>query len=766
MPTPKFESVAINSHSVQFSTLLCTLMSMKLELLQNNDGNHAQPASRAKKVFYYATLSTQDHTKYYINMITLDKSPVDIIQDLNSFFTPNCTEDVELTLRTAVACFARLFLHLKNHATKGNLFTTTISPVTDYSIVDIITLLSYLNGGNHSFVSHQSWLRNKSRVQATVRFDELTPSIPVLSPLQLNHQSTIEIMPFRELRLEHFAQEYFELLEGLNDMKQQIQQETQEMKQLKGSYPLFYYAGIQDKSTVARPELYLMLSHLPPSQLLASMRSMNKPSAETQNIIRFATTFAAAQSSTESILDQHGILDSVKANQTTTKKQQALKLLHEPFSTLYSTESIQKLKFDYDSISYLSQPPTLELDKTSIKILYSTYSIHSTTSYIDIIQKVHNIIKHIQHATTQRTSPHNELQTYHYLGISQECDNTFHLILLQSTVPPKQMLKNIGNISTATLEERSILSCAQFLLSINKAMLPIDHTASQTTVTSGQDLMEVLSLLNDEPIPAPYSTASIEHLIAQNESYNELFPILPPNIPSELHLEHRSYITRVNWSLRTHNIGHFTFTSILTTLSFFVRYIDDSAKNCNGYLPSEPFFHYPFIAKNAQNALYINTLVSHKKPSEVLLIRKKALDTLIPEEQGIRVLATVLLQTRTAMSHGEHLHQIQKVRRHSQSNFMMILEVLNDPTKRKILYPEQLIATKLISPSREVDIISLSQIMHRIPYIPPHRHYANYLETFKPSQTSTLSSPRPHRKRITLPPYSELLHSKKIKTHE
>ena len=738
MPTPikitTFKSITnLYDAPLHCSTLIDALNSIQTHLRTTSSDTDTPLHAQGQKLFYYAALTTQNYATYDIIIIALSTPPSQLAPDINNILKLHkaTATDVDAKVRVSIACFARLGLQSMEAATASKEYPTYATLTANHSFHKTLDLLEHLNQENLSPIKNKPWLQDAhKRSLGQITLGELMYYIPTFSPLDLPHRETIQLKIYRELYSNYYYVEYFQYLSALNQMILDIQAHNPELQGSTRYYGLYHYAAIQEPlKKSSHPYISLMLSRKSPKQLSTQIESTSVCSTEVQSILRFSTAFTKAQSLMQACFTTHGVDYSLPTTPS------ALALLDHSPKILFSSKEMQKLQNHFESISCMPTKQALGCKSTFIQKLHWSNSISRRSRCASILSQVHTLMKYVQLAITQRKALEHHPKIYFYLGLSQESTDTFHLLLIVSTKTPTQLIAQEDNLSGLSLEEQSILNFAPLLLDIEQKSLRITCPGQPHR----PNLLETLNRLNQDPPHPMYHETGLNRLKDYN---NSDLPRVEINIPvlSDLHIEHRNFITKIKLLQTAYGIKQLTYRNLLLQLLSLASQLSYESPRSLDVDTDPNFYYYPCLAKNTQNDIYVLIAISHKKPKEILgMLEKEKVDhtTLSKELQGIASFNTVFTQAHKAAMEGGPFLTVQDNQVISAKEQMKILNVLNDALNQAIRLEKEL--EKIDSDKsqkKNTDVsLSLEAVEHLIPFIPLNRHYKNYLENTQATAT-------------------------------
>ena len=742
MPGNDIKSTVIEHNAVHHCRLIHDLLIFKESIKAQRATT--EPSTETQNQFYYAALSTQDYHTYIISVVILTLPPSEIWQDVNNIPTLQKDQNIYAKVRTAIACFVRLFIQSKTFAEKRESQPTEIDIISSHSEQDILPVLQYLNGDTSSIRPHWAELAKSGMypLHGQTALNALPPYIPLLSPLQLTFKNTISLdyCTLAPLKSEQIT--YLELLLGISFFRLDHQTAIQRaLKEFKGNYGLYCYPALASLNTVAFDhKIYFMLSHITPMEILSCMHNTDDMNAELNKelapIIRFVTRFVEAKTAMKAALTHHHIENSIDIQHPYTETSKALQLLNSPLEETCTDENREKLAFAYNSIAYIPSALDFTDKTTTVKILYSP-SIHYNDYLVYFLSNINEIRRYVQYVIRLQQTKQNWPSCYYYLGISQESPSTFHLLLMVSQKSPQELYVNRAKIVNLSPEEQNALNFAKLLNRLEEVALR--NTCTQSELNQGEDVLptqlkDTLNVLHTHQPHRVYTYDAIERL----HDYEPLHKInITPHALSELDLANKSFITPIESFTSSFNIKAFSYSSLLYELNTMILRIASLAKSPENYPVYYHFYYYPCLAKKAQDVLYLHIAISHKSPEEVATMLDQKLEQLSKEEQGIKLCANIFFLAQKAFTLGNRFCPAVS----SKEELMTFLSLLNDKSKQTILDDMK----NLPHYAERVNDapFELSPMADSIPFISINRLNASDFQTDH-SALGTLSRKRPH----------------------
>ena len=704
MKINKVERVVIDTHILHHSLLLSSLLSFKKQLRVNAATN--PPSAEAQKQFYYAAISTQDFSTYYISVVRLPHKPSEIWQDINNISEIKKKQDLLSQLRVAAACFARLLIQSRTIAEEGNLRPTDINMTKEHSYEDIMSVLQYLNENNSSIPPYRPCVTEFEQYQGHTQLNKLLHYIPVLSPLQLTHKMTMQVGFYESYRQISEQITYIELLKALDHLRERFLTPFQKKShEYRGNYSLHLYPALESSDTTDTCHtVKLLLSHVAPMEILSSLDNTDDLNANIKSIIRFVKRFVTTKAALKDSLTPYTTENLIGNIDQHTELSKALRFFIDAPKEQHQPKAIEDLRLAYNASAYMVSDADFIQQSSIVKVLFS-YSIHSKISVVEFLNNINSIHKNVQFAINSYQS-----QYYYYVGISQEYDNLFHLLLVASNKSTEALCQTQEVTDSLSPVEQNVIHAAYIIQQVEikaRQLLKLPSCTSTRFIDS-------LNVLNTSDPDKIYCSDSISFL---EENYFAKFIQISPLTLSELDLEKKAFITQITPIPCTYDIASFSTLNLLDKLSSMIYVLKKHTVNRNHQSLNRPLYYYPCLARKSQSVLYIHMVISHKAPEEVVNIQTQAIKELSKEEQGILLFGNVYLEGKKAASNGNDFCQILQTCKHSESDFMDFLTLLNNQ-----LQLNEDILDKAVKESRKKTIlIGLVDILPIIPFLPANR---------------------------------------------
>ena len=718
-----FNNVVLKSNFVHYQEIALALVQMKRFLTAN--AASALQRLQAQEQFYYAAISTQNFSSYNLSIVTLPQTPSEIWRDINNIPQLKEQSDLDSQLKVAIACFARLLIQARKIAEEGKSGASEIDVTSEHAKEETFLVLQYLNENDSIIPTYQQWVTENQDYQGYAALNLLQSYIPLLSPIQLIRKDTILVTSHKLYFTESEQFTYFELLRFLDDAWIDIADHQQQLREYQGSYGLYYYPAIEYSNKPHTCHVFsLMLSHFAPMQLLRYQNNAKDLSEELQSVLRFVTRFVETKLAMREMLTYHGVQTTFDDNASLIESSEALQLLFDSPKELYSSKTRADLAFAHQSIAYMPSAQDF-LNQTSIvKILY-THPLEYRVFPSDLIERVVSITKYTKAIIErQQAIPNYQPYYYYYLGITKEWANTYHLLLIMSLKSPTEFFAahNSGTNNLTSIEQ-NILNFASLLHHAEKIIQKNAISTAPQSITDNLTLEETLNVLN---------TNQLNKIYRSTPSFKTRQPTIeiPPIALSELDIENKEFITRIQFGLDAYDINTFTYSVLLDTLIYITSSVNAHNSRNETHLPSRAYYYYPCLAKKSLEELYVHTVISHIQPTEVLarLSRQgKTIEKLSKEELGIALCCKVFFQAQKAISIRNNRCQILKNQEESTDELVDFLTLLNDQAKHEPLKTRK---------SQTNTTIILTEITDLIPYAP-----ANRLNTEPPPLYSNDSRP-------------------------